>query len=62
MPQPAKPWRRPCKRFVTTGRPGPRKERHAGVWSRRITEEHRSGYKVSGGELWIAQARYHYAK
>ncbi|MCX6970139.1 MAG: type II toxin-antitoxin system YoeB family toxin [Verrucomicrobia bacterium] len=27
---------------------------------RRITQEHRLAYKVSGGRILFAQARYHY--
>ncbi|MBS0630590.1 MAG: Txe/YoeB family addiction module toxin [Verrucomicrobia bacterium] len=42
------------------GKPEPLRHALAGYWSRRITEEHRFVYKVSGNELWIAQLRYHY--
>ena len=40
----------------------PESLRHAlqGWWSRRIDGEHRLVYKVAGGQLWIAQLRYHY--
>lgn len=31
-------------------------------WSRRITGEHRVVYRVSGGDLRIAQLRYHYRR
>ena len=46
------------------GKPEPLKGPLAGWWSRRITDEHRLVYRVSGkaGEqvLEIAQCRYHY--
>ena len=48
--------------FDGIGKPEPLRENRSGYWSRRITDEHRLVYKVSGSELWIAQARYHYAK
>jgi Txe/YoeB family toxin of toxin-antitoxin system len=31
-----------------------------GYWSRRITDEHRLVYKISGHEVRIAACRYHY--
>jgi toxin YoeB len=31
-----------------------------GAWSRRITEEHRLVHLVSGDDLVVLQARYHY--
>jgi toxin YoeB len=46
--------------FRGMGKPEPLKESLTGYWSRRITEEHRMVYKVAGGELLIAQLRYHY--
>ena len=48
--------------FEGIGKPEPLRENYSGYWSRRITDEHRLVYKVSDNELWIAQARYHYAK
>lgn len=48
--------------FEGIGKPEPLRENFSGYWSRRITEEYRLVYKVSGNELWIAQARYHYTK
>ena len=44
------------------GKPEPLKHSLAGFWSRRITDEHRMVYRVSGDVLEIAQLRYHYAK
>jgi toxin YoeB len=46
--------------FEGIGKPEPLRDNLSGYWSRRITDEHRLVYKVSGDELWIAQARYHY--
>lgn len=44
------------------GKPEPLRHALAGYWSRRITEEHRFVYQVSGDGLRIAQLRYHYEK
>ncbi len=53
-----------CRRnpFDGIGKPEALKENYSGYWSRRLTDEHRLVYKVTGDELWIAQARYHYRK
>ncbi len=42
------------------GKPEPLRHRFHGYWSRRITSEHRMVYRLAGGDLWIAQLRYHY--
>jgi toxin YoeB len=42
------------------GKPGRLKYLGAGMWSRRITEEHRLVYKVSPDRIDFVQARYHY--
>ncbi len=42
------------------GRPEPLRHMLAGVWSRRITEEHRLVYPVDGDDLVVIQARLHY--
>jgi toxin YoeB len=42
------------------GKPEPLRHMLAGVWSRRITEEHRLVYLVDGEDLVILQARFHY--
>lgn len=42
------------------GKPEPLKHMLQGVWSRRITEEHRMVYLVQGDDLVIVQLRYHY--
>jgi toxin YoeB len=46
--------------FGGLGKPEPLRHLGDGVWSRRITQEHRLVYKVSGNRLLFAQARYHY--
>ena len=42
------------------GKPEALKHGFQGYWSRRITDEHRLVYKVSGAEVRIAACRYHY--
>jgi toxin YoeB len=42
------------------GKPEPLKFQLAGAWSRRITQEHRLVYKISGTRIDFLQARYHY--
>ena len=46
--------------YTGTGKPEPLKHALSGYWSRRINDEHRIVYKVSNGDLFIAQLRYHY--
>jgi len=46
--------------FSGIGKPEPLKFALAGFWSRRIDSEHRLVYKIDGGNLFIAQCRYHY--
>ena len=46
--------------FSGIGKPEPLRHSFQGYWSRRITGEHRMVYRLSGGDLWIAQLRYHY--
>ncbi len=46
--------------FEGTGKPEPLKGDLSGWWSRRINREHRLVYRVTGGAVQIAQARYHY--
>jgi toxin YoeB len=43
------------------GRPEPLKYLGAGVWSRRISQEHRLVYVVSDDRIDFVQARYHYS-
>jgi toxin YoeB len=46
--------------FAGMGRPEPLKYVLAGCWSRRITQEHRLVYKISGRRIDFLQARFHY--
>ncbi|MEI7772160.1 MAG: Txe/YoeB family addiction module toxin [Chloroflexales bacterium] len=46
--------------FDGIGKPEPLKYMGAGVWSRRITQEHRLVYVVSDDRIDFVQARYHY--
>jgi len=46
--------------FVGIGKPEALKYLLAGCWSRRITQEHRLVYRVSGNRIDFLQARYHY--
>ncbi|MDP8235684.1 MAG: Txe/YoeB family addiction module toxin [Candidatus Erginobacter occultus] len=46
--------------FQGLGKPEPLKYGLTGFWSRRVTEEHRLVYSVGRGQIFIAQARYHY--
>ena len=46
--------------FLGIGKPEPLKHKLSGVWSRRLTLEHRLVYLVSDGQLDFLQARYHY--
>lgn len=42
------------------GKPEPLRHLGPGVWSRRITQEHRLVYRVKDERILFAQARYHY--
>ena len=46
--------------FRGLGKPEPLKYLGAGVWSRRLTREHRLVYLVSADRVDFLQARYHY--
>lgn len=46
--------------FKGIGKPEPLKHGFAGYWSRRINDEHRLIYKVTGEGIYLAQLRYHY--
>ena len=46
--------------FTGLGKPEPLKHLAAGVWSRRLTQEHRIVYLVSQDRIDFLQARYHY--
>jgi toxin YoeB len=47
-------------RFAGLGKPEPLKQQFAGLWSRRINDEHRLVYTLLDGELVIVQCRYYY--
>jgi toxin YoeB len=46
--------------FAGIGKLEPLKHAFAGLWSRRINDEHRMVYRVTGDQLEIAQLRFHY--
>ena len=46
--------------FTGIGKPEPLKHEAAGIWSRRLTQEHRITYTVSDDRIEFLQARYHY--
>jgi len=45
---------------IGIGKPEALKHGFHGYWSRRITDEHRLIYKVTGNEIRINACRYHY--
>jgi len=47
--------------FIGAGKPEPLKYLGQGIWSRRITQEHRLVYLVREGRIDFLQARYHYS-
>ena len=48
--------------FGGIGKPEPLKGDLSGCWSKRIDDEHRLIYKVTGDALIIMQCRFHYEK
>lgn len=46
--------------FTGIGKPEPLKYMLSGVWSRRLTQEHRIVYLVRENRIEFLQARYHY--
>ncbi len=46
--------------FTGIGKPEPLKHELKGLWSRRISEEHRLVYKVSEDEITIYSCKLHY--
>ena len=46
--------------FDGIGKPEPLKYLAPGVWSRRLTQEHRIVYRVLDGQIDFLQGRYHY--
>ena len=51
-----------CRRdpFKGTGKPEPLKGNFTGLWSRRITKEHRLVYLPEDGTIYVVQCRFHY--
>jgi len=47
--------------FEGIGKPEPLRHNLAGLWSRRIDDEHRLVYAVEGGNIVILQCRHHYS-
>ena len=48
--------------FEGLGKPEPLKHKFKGLWSRRITKEHRLLYKFSNEEITIISCRFYYDK
>ncbi len=46
--------------FAGIGKPEPLKYLPPGMWSRRLTEEHRIVYLVGDGRIDFLQSRFHY--
>jgi len=46
--------------FAGAGRPEPLKHELAGLWSRRINQEHRLVYQVTDVKIRIVACRFHY--
>lgn len=46
--------------FTGIGKPEPLKYLAPGLWSRRLTQEHRIVYLISDDQITFLQARYHY--
>lgn len=46
--------------FRGIGKPEPLRRELEGLWSRRLTQEHRVVYEVRGDVVRFLQARYHY--
>lgn len=50
--------------FSGIGKPEPLKGEQHGLWSRRISDEHRLVYSISSGKIYVyvLSLRYHYSK
>ena len=46
--------------FEGSGKPEPLRHLGSGIWSRRITQEHRKVYVVGDDKIDFVQCRYHY--
>ena len=42
------------------GKPEPLRGELSGFWSRRIDQEHRLVYRITGGDIEVIACRYHY--
>ena len=49
-----------CDPFAGVGKPEPLRRQLAGLWSRRLTQEHRVVYQVTDDAVYFLQGRYHY--
>lgn len=48
--------------FSGIGKPEPLRHKFKGLWSRRITREHRLIYKITDEEIVIVSCRFHYER
>lgn len=46
--------------FKGIGKPEPLRRQLSGLWSRRLTQEHRVVYEVADDRIRFLQGRYHY--
>ncbi len=46
--------------FEGIGKPEALKHKYKGLWSRRITDEHRLIYQIKDNEIRIIKCRFHY--
>lgn len=46
--------------FSGLGKPEPLKHKYKGLWSRRITDEHRLIYQINDEQIVNVQCRFHY--
>lgn len=46
--------------FSGLGKPEPLRHNLSGFWSRRINDEHRLVYRISGAEIEILSCKFHY--
>ena len=53
-----------CQRTPSkgTGKPEALKGNLTGIWSRRITQEHRLLYEIGADNVFVISCRYHYEK
>ncbi len=48
--------------FRGLGKPEPMRHKYRGLWSRRITQEHRLVYSVTDENISVVSCRFHYDK